>query len=94
MTTLVAAMQYSVLTLESSKTEWKMHESLKGTSPQCIAFDPSNPGRAYCGAFGDGLWKIDDGGQTWDSIGKNSSGISKIYAKACDVSEVCDDNEG
>ncbi len=72
MTTIIAAMQDSLLTVESSKTGWKLHESLKGTSPQCIAFDPSNPIRAYCGTFGDGLWNTDDGGQTWDSIGKIS----------------------
>jgi photosystem II stability/assembly factor-like uncharacterized protein len=76
MTTLIAAMQDSILTLESSKTGWKTKESLKGTSPQCIAFDPKNSNRAYCGTFGDGLWKTDDGGQTWDSIGKASNGIS------------------
>jgi photosystem II stability/assembly factor-like uncharacterized protein len=78
MTIIIAAMQDSILTLESSKTGWKMHESLKGASPQCIAFDPRNSNRAYCGTFGDGLWKTeDDGGQTWNSIGKNSSsGIS------------------
>jgi hypothetical protein len=72
MTTIIAAMQDSLLTLESSKTGWKLHESLKGTSPQCVAFDPSNPIRAYCGTFGDGLWSTDDGGQTWDSIGEIS----------------------
>jgi photosystem II stability/assembly factor-like uncharacterized protein len=77
MTTIIAAMQDSLLTLESSKTGWKTQEALKGSSPQCIAFDPRNSNRAYCGTFGDGLWKTDDGGQTWDSIGKNSSsGIS------------------
>src|SRR5438874_10221222 len=75
MTTLIAAMQDSLLTLESStKTGWKTHESLRGTHPQCIAFDPRNSNRAYCGTFGDGLWKTDDGGQTWESIGK--AGIS------------------
>ena len=75
-TIIIAAMQDSILTLESSKTGWKTQESLKGTSPQCIAFDPRNSNRAYCGTFGDGLQKTDDGGQTWDSIGKNSSSIS------------------
>ena len=70
MTTLIAGLQDSLLTLESSKMGWKIHECLKGTHPQCIAFDPQNPNRAYCGTFGDGLWKTDDGGQTWNSIGK------------------------
>ena len=62
MSTLIA-MQDSLLLFESSKTGWKTRESLKGTSPQCVAFDPSNPNRAYCGTFGNGLWKTDDGGE-------------------------------
>ena len=72
------AMQDSVLTFESSKNGWKKtYESLKGTHPQCIAFDPSNTNRVYCGTFGNGLWKTDDGGQTWDSIvGKDSRSSS------------------
>ena len=40
-TKLVIAMQDSLLLLESSKTGWKTRESLKGTSPQCVAFDPT-----------------------------------------------------
>ena len=53
MTTIIAAMQDSIITLESSKTGWKTQESLKDTSPQCIAFDPRNSSRAYCGTLGD-----------------------------------------
>jgi hypothetical protein len=64
MTTLVAAIQDLLITLESSKTGWKTQEFLKGTSPQCVAFDPRYSNRAYCGTFGDGLWKTDDDGQT------------------------------
>ncbi|MRN41102.1 MAG: glycosyl hydrolase [Nitrosopumilales archaeon] len=72
MTILIAAMQDLLLSLESSKTGWKTHESLKGTHPQSVTFDPRNPNRAYCGTFGDGLWKSDDGGQTWDRVGKDA----------------------
>jgi hypothetical protein len=64
----------------------KTQESLKGTSPQCIAFDPRNSNRAYCGTFGDGLWKADDSGKTWNSIGKNSSGISSKDVMSVSVS--------
>ena len=78
MTTIIAAMQDSLITLECSKTGWRTQESLKGTSPQCLAFDPRNSNRAYCGTFGDGLWKTDDGGQTWNlarmsAVGSGSS---------------------
>ena len=62
MTTLIAAMQDSLLTLESStKTGWKTHESLGGTRPQGISFDPIKPNRAYCGTFGNNLCLIDAG---------------------------------
>ena len=60
-----------VLVVESTNKGWKGHESLKGTNPQSVAFDPLNRGRAYCGTFGNGLWKTDDGGQTWSNIGKD-----------------------
>jgi photosystem II stability/assembly factor-like uncharacterized protein len=74
-------MEDSVLMFESSKTGWKkVCESLKGTHPQCIAFDPNNPNRAYCGTFGGGLWKTDDGGQSWDSIGKEMISSSDVMS--------------
>jgi hypothetical protein len=84
-TKLMIAMEDSVLTFESSKTGWKkIHESLKGTHPQCIAFDPNNPNRAYFGTFGGGIWKTDDGGQSWDTIGKET--ISSSDATSVSVS--------
>jgi hypothetical protein len=69
----MVAMEDSLLTFESSKTRWKkIYESLKRTHPQCVTFDPSNPNSAYCGTFGNGLWKTDDYGETWDNIGMDS----------------------
>jgi photosystem II stability/assembly factor-like uncharacterized protein len=72
MATILAGMQDSLLVLRSTKAGWNIHQSLVGTHPQSLAFDPLNPGRAYCGTFGGGLWKTDDGGQNWDQIGKQS----------------------
>jgi photosystem II stability/assembly factor-like uncharacterized protein len=69
MTTILAGLQDSVLVVRSSKAGWKVHESLMGTHPESIAFDPINPGTAYCGTFGKGIWKTDDAGQNWDKIG-------------------------
>jgi photosystem II stability/assembly factor-like uncharacterized protein len=71
MTILMVGMHDSVLTLESSKSGWNSRKSLKGTSPESIAFDPLNPGRAYCATFGNGLWRSDNNGQTWNNIGKD-----------------------
>ena len=80
-TKLMIAMEDSVMMIESSKACWKkVYESLRGTHPQCIAFDPNNPNRAYCGTFGGGLWKTDDGGQSWDSIGKKQISSSDVMS--------------
>jgi photosystem II stability/assembly factor-like uncharacterized protein len=77
----MVAMEDSVITIESSKTGWKkINESLKGTHPQCVTFDPNNPNRAYCGTFGGGLWKTDDGGQTWNNIGKDTISSSDVMS--------------
>jgi photosystem II stability/assembly factor-like uncharacterized protein len=77
----MVAIKDSVLLFESSKNGWKkVCESLKGTHPQCTAFDPNNPNRAYCGTFGGGLWKTDDGGQSWDSIGKEAISSSDVMS--------------
>ena len=80
-TKLMIAMEDSVLVFESSKSGWKkVHESLRGAHLQCIAFDHNNPNRAYCGTSGGGLWKTDDGGQSWDSIGKETIFSSDVMS--------------
>jgi photosystem II stability/assembly factor-like uncharacterized protein len=85
LTTILVGIQNSVLVLDSSNG-FKIHESLKGTSPQKIAIDSRNPDRAYCATFGDGLWKTDDGGQTWNNIGKEV--ISSPYVMSVAVSSL------
>src|ERR671913_92591 len=89
MVTLMIGMQDSLLVLESSN-KYKIHECLKGTDPQIIAFDPQNLSRAYCGTFGDGLWKTDDSGQTWNRIGKDA--ISSQNVTSASVSLIAHEN--
>ena len=89
-TTVMVGMHNSLLVLESSN-RYKIREYLKGTHPQSIAFDFGNPNRAYCGTFGDGLWKTDEGGQTWNSIGKDI--ISSPYVMSVAVSSLNSGNK-
>jgi len=86
----MVGMHNSLLVLESSN-RYKIREYLKGTHPQSIAFDFGNPNRAYCGTFGDGLWKTDEGGQTWNSIGKDI--ISSPYVMSVAVSSLNSGNK-
>lgn len=81
MTTILAGLQDSLLVARSSKAGWKVHESLRGTHPESIAFDPINPGIAYCGTFGKGIWKTADDGQNWNKIGNgfiSSPNVSSV----------------
>jgi photosystem II stability/assembly factor-like uncharacterized protein len=82
MTKLIVAMQESILEIESSKSGWKTRENLKGSQPQCIAVDLSNPSRVYCGTYRKGLWKTDDSGKTWVNIGKEVISSSNIMSVA------------
>lgn len=92
-TTILAGMQDSLLVLRSSKAGgWKVHESLMGTHPQSIAFDPINPSTAYCGTFGGGIWKTADEGQNWDKIGKDF--ISSLNVTSVSVSPLERGTEG
>lgn len=64
-------------------SQWSVEEHLKGQSPECLAVDPRNPSRVYCGTWGNGLWRSDDGGRTWDPVG---AGISHDEITAVAVS--------
>jgi hypothetical protein len=92
MTMLIVGMQNSLLVLESSKDRWKTREFSKEIHPQSISLDPHNSNRAYCGTFGNGLWKTDDGGHTWKSIGNDV--ISSPYVMSVSVSSLDRGNDG
>jgi len=40
-----------------------------GGGPSCVAADPLVHGRAWCGTHRDGLFRSDDGGMSWQSVG-------------------------
>ena len=75
-------MQNSLLVIEPSN-KLKVHRHLKDIEPQSVVFDPNNPSRAYCGTFGNGLWRTNDGGQTWTIIGKDA--ISSPYIMSVSI---------
>jgi hypothetical protein len=35
---------------------------------QCVAVDPDRNGIAYCGTFGNGMFRTADGGSTWSAL--------------------------
>src|SRR5487761_984982 len=81
---LLVAMERSLLVIRSTPSGWQTLEKLRGTNPQCVAFDPLRPDVCYCATFGDALWKSDDSGKTWQSSGK---GVSHKEVMSVSVSQ-------
>ena len=48
---------------------WPVQLGLAGYPTQCVAADPEQPERVYCGTFDRGLWVSDDAGTSWRAGG-------------------------
>lgn len=44
-------------------------------SGEMLAVDPNNSNVIYCGTYYDGLWKSEDGGETWSNVSEIGIGI-------------------
>ena len=82
MSTLVIATEPALL-IARHASKWSAEEHLKGKSPESLAVDPQNPTRVYAGTWGNGLWRSDDAGKSWDLVG---AGISHDEITAVVVS--------
>src|SRR5262244_3109394 len=49
-------------------SRWIVEEHLRGLPADCIAVDPHDPTRAYCGTARDGLFRSRDGGRHWEPV--------------------------
>jgi hypothetical protein len=61
-------------------------QSAQGISdrPTCLAADPLVPGRAWCGTHRGGVFRSDDGGVSWRSVGLAGRLIMSIAASPVD----------
>lgn len=86
----VATASSGVWKTENSGTTFKpIFDNQSVFATGCVTIDPSNPTTVWVGtgenvggrhiAFGDGVYKSDDSGETWKNMGlKNSEHVSKI----------------
>jgi photosystem II stability/assembly factor-like uncharacterized protein len=82
MTALLIATPERLL-IARQAARWTVEIHLEGRSPDCLAVDPHDPGRAYCGTAGYGLHRTTDGGRTWQPVG---AGIAHTEISAVAVS--------
>jgi hypothetical protein len=57
-----------VLTTEGDHARCDCH--LQGKDVGCVTVDPLCPQLVYCGTLGSGLWRSDNGGQSWRPAGE------------------------
>jgi photosystem II stability/assembly factor-like uncharacterized protein len=55
-----------------------------GERPTCLAADPLVHGRAWCGTHRDGVFRSDDGGKSWQSVGLAGRLIMAVTASPAD----------
>ena len=59
---------------------------LPGRRVRCVAVDPLQPQRVYCGTWGEGVFCSDDGGRQWRQVGEPLAG-AKVLAIAVSRAE-------
>ena len=67
-----------LLMIVQTEDGFDIKEHLLEEQPTSLAFDPNNKQRIYCGTKENGLWKTENGGESWERIGRPSPFSSKI----------------
>lgn len=66
---IFVALPDGLLRLQEHQGRWQAQQHLAGLHAQCLAADPLQPERLYCGTFGQGLWISTDAGHSWQPVG-------------------------
>jgi photosystem II stability/assembly factor-like uncharacterized protein len=69
----VAIATEPALLIVRGATRRTVEQHLAGRSPECLAVDPHDATRVYCGTWGHGLWCSTDGGRSWERAGPGIS---------------------
>lgn len=85
MTTIYAATGHGLGIAQRRNGGWTGGTALEGKHLTSVAADPFRPGRLYAGSFGQGLWRSDDDGATWEPVG---AGIGPREVMAVAVSSL------
>lgn len=85
MTKLYVAMEDELLVVTGRDGRWQLESRMSGMATECLAADPAQPERLFCGTFGQGLWLSQDAGASWEPAGQ---GISNPQVTAVAVSSI------
>ena len=77
MATIYVAMDEQLLVLTGGDDGWRADQRLEALRPGCLAVDPHDPQRVWCGT-GAGVWRTLDGGVSWQPSGLRDAVVSAI----------------
>ncbi len=83
-TTIYLATPRGIVVIQGSEADWRGVVRLEDKQVQCVAADVNQSGFVYCGTFGDGLFRSDDGGVAWKTC--RSFASSRVTALAASES--------
>lgn len=86
---LIIAMEDELVVIDGSdRGGSNARTQLSSLAPQCLAADPNHATRLYCGTFDDGLWRSEDGGDSWQRVGGLSAQrVTSVAVSAEDVAD-------
>ncbi|HEX7363157.1 MAG TPA: hypothetical protein VF283_21925 [Bryobacteraceae bacterium] len=77
-TRIYLATAQGVNIVSGSGEDWRGETRLPGKHVQCVAASASQPKNVYCGTFGDGVFRSDDGGAAWSSCGIANENVMSL----------------
>ncbi len=86
MTTVYFGINDSLMVVRDNNGAWQAEQQLVGKTVQCIAADPQRPEVLYCGTFGQGVWRSDNAGASWQPVGEGITS-AKVMAVAVSAGE-------
>ena len=81
---LLVATEGEVYLVDVERGSMVPGRGLAEARPTCLAADPFTPGIAWCGTRGDGIFRTDDGGGSWQPAGLAGRAIMSLAASTAE----------
>lgn len=79
-TSLLLATDSHVLQVDAQEGDVRRGDGLGDHRPTCLAADPEDPERAWCGTVRGGVFRTEDGGASWSASGLDGEHIMSLAA--------------
>lgn len=85
---LIIASQSSVFVVDAAQGTTRVGAGLDGQRPTCLAADPRVQGRAWCGTVSGGVFRSEDGGESWSPVGLREQRLMSLAASPTEADVV------